>query len=170
VANLEAGHLPLRRERVALAPILTRLVSDVHEGEDRGITLRVDVCAEPVHVIGDPFRLAAALEALVTAALRERPDRTSMVAGCRVENRPGGRVIRIGICEADGIGPLLEHDDRAGVPFDEYRGGMGFRFVLASRIIAAHGGRVVTPVADRGHLAIVVSLPLAPEPEGSGPS
>src|ERR1035437_904572 len=42
LANLEAGQLPLRRERVDLAPMLARVVGEVHEGEDRGITLRVD--------------------------------------------------------------------------------------------------------------------------------
>lgn len=163
LASLEAGPSSLRRECVDLAPILTQLARDVHEGEDRGITLEVQRCDERAQVLGDPVRLASALMTLVTAAIRERSEPTSMMAVCRVADTPDGRILRIAIAEQETIDMILTSPGEG--TFDEYRGGLGFRLVLASRIIAAHGGRIATPIAERGYLAVVVSLPAAPEPE-----
>ncbi|HEX7486225.1 MAG TPA: hypothetical protein VF332_08740, partial [Vicinamibacterales bacterium] len=162
LANLEAGHLSLRRERIDLAPILARVEEDVHEGEDRGITLRVAGCSGAVFVFGDPVRLTTALTTLVAATLRERADGMSMVVACRHVDVPAGRTLRIAIGDRDAVETLLDDEEPAADTFDEYRGGLGFRLVLASRIIGAHGGRVSSPVVDPGRLAIVVTLPVAP--------
>jgi len=158
LANLDAGRLPLRSERFDVAPILARLATDVHEGENRGVAFGVVGCGGPAHVVGDPVRLTAALTTLVTATLRERAERTSVVAACRIEDGQDGPVLRIAIAEPDVATTLLDRREPTANAFDEYRGGLGFRLVLASRIIAAHGGQVASPIVSPGRLTIVVTL------------
>ncbi len=164
LAQLESGQAQPRREPVPLAPLLVGLAKDVHEGEDRGITFVVRACEPDVLVLGDARRLAAAFTTLAVAVLRERADSASMAAACRVHATSAGRSVRIAIAEASAVDALLDgegHDE-----FDAYRGGLGFRLLLASHIVGAHGGRIWSPVVDRGRLALVVSLPVAPRAEG----
>jgi K+-sensing histidine kinase KdpD len=159
LALLEAGRLPLQRAPVDVGMVLARLPETVHEGVDRGITLKVTGCNGPLEVIGDPSRLAAALATFAAATLRERADQESVVATCRMADDPAGRVLRIFIGEPEQAETLLDQAGMAQGTFDEYRGGLGFRFVLASRIIAAHGGEVASPLSARGHLALLITLP-----------
>jgi signal transduction histidine kinase len=85
-----------------------------------------------------------------------------MVVACRHVDVPAGRTLRIAIGDRDAVETLLDDEEPPADTFDEYRGGLGFRLVLASRIIGAHGGRVSSPGVDPGRLAIVVTLPVAP--------
>jgi K+-sensing histidine kinase KdpD len=166
LAQLEGSHTTTRREPVRLMPLLAEVARDVHEGEDRGITFDVRPDGVDVQVLGDRTRLAAAFSALAAAVLRERAEASPMLAACRVLEEPGGRFVNTAITDASAIDATL--DCREHEAFDEYRGGLGFRILLASHIVAAHGGRILSPAAARGRLAIVVSLPVAPEAERNG--
>jgi hypothetical protein len=70
---------------------------------------------------------------------------------------------------ADAIEPngAARDDPGRAEPFDEYRGGLGFRLVLAARAIAALGGTLSSPDTARGRLSLLVSLPLAPPQENA---
>jgi signal transduction histidine kinase len=160
LAQLESGRTAMRRERGPLAPLLIDLAKDAHEGEERGVTFGVRPCDADVLVVGDSTGLATALATLITAVLRERADSVSMLAACRILDTSEGRVVRIAIAEAAIVDTVLAGEEHEA--FDEYRGGLGFRLLLASRIVGAHGGRVSSPVSARGCLAILVSLPVAP--------
>jgi K+-sensing histidine kinase KdpD len=166
LAHLEGGHAALRREPVRLVPLLLDVARDVHEGETRGITFGVRQDGVDVQVLGDRARLAAAFSTLAAAVLRERAEASSMLAACRVVEEGGGTVVRTAITEASAIDASLDGGEYEA--FDEYRGGLGFRILLASRIVAAHGGRIVSPAAARGRLAIVISLPVATDAERIG--
>jgi signal transduction histidine kinase len=167
LSQWEAGQIASRREPVPLTALLTDVAKDVHEGKDRGVLLDVRACRPDVQVLGDASRLAAAFTTLMTAALRERSDSTSMVAACRLPaGGVGARAVRIAIADEADVEAVL--DEAVPQAFDLFRGGLGFRLLLAERIIAAHGGRIASPVAARGRLAIVVYLPVAPDAESIG--
>jgi two-component system, OmpR family, sensor kinase len=166
LAQLEGEQASLRREPIRLVPLLADVAKDVPEGADRGIALTVRPDAPDVQVLGDPGRLTAAFATLAVAVLRERADPSPMQVACRVVETAEGRLLKTAIDEASTIDAALE--DRDHDAFDEFRGGLGFRLLLASRIISAHGGRIVSPNAARGHLSIVVTLPVAPDATGVG--
>ena len=166
LAQLEGSRAPLGCAPIALAPLLADLAKDVHEGKDRGITFAVRACQADVIVLGDARRLATAFSTLAGAVLRERADPASMLVACRLLETAQGRFVRIAIAEAELVDSVL--DDEAHETFDEYRGGLGFRLLLAAGVVGAHGGRISSPIAARGRLAILVSLPVAPDAESIG--
>jgi K+-sensing histidine kinase KdpD len=156
----DAGETPIRREPLRLVPLLDAVAGAVQEGRDRGITFEVRSDAPAAWLDGDAGRLAAALTTLATAVLRERADSALVQAGCRVVGASDDQSVRIAFANASAVDEALDGPD--DVPFDEYRGGLGFRLVLASHVVAAHGGRVWSPVTTRGRLVLVASLPLLP--------
>jgi L-asparaginase/Glu-tRNA(Gln) amidotransferase subunit D len=139
------------------------VAAGVHEGEDRGVRLEVRGTGHEGIVWGDPDRLRTALASLLTATVRERVDGI-VVAACGVTRAPDHEMAVIAIADAETAEQLAHQPAPAG-PFDQYRGGMGFRLPIAARVIEAHGGHVSSPEAARGRLAIVLSLPLATESE-----
>lgn len=166
VAQIEGGQVAFRRDVVRLVPLLADVAKDVHEGQDRGLSLSLRPSTPDVQVLGDAARLSSAFGTLATAVLRERSEGTPMELACHIVDTADGRVVKTAIAEAGTIEAVLAAGDHD--TFDEFRGGLGFRLVLAARIIGAHGGRIVTPVAARGRLAILVSLPVAPDAESIG--
>ena len=167
LGQLEAGQTAMARGPVAVFPLLREVALGVHEGRDRGVTLEVVTTEEEAIVEGDGGRLSEALASILTAALRERPGVTRMVAHAAVHRNPTPRVV-IAVADAE-TAPTLPAGGGPDDRFDEYRGGLGFRLPVAARIVEAHGGRLYSPVTERGHLAIVMTLPLTPaEAEKSG--
>jgi len=94
----------------------------------------------------------------MAAVVRERLEGARIVAAARPD---GDASVVVAVGDAAAIAGLLEDAEGRRRPFDEYRGGTGFRLPAAARIVEAHGGRLASPVADRGHLSIVLSLPAA---------
>jgi signal transduction histidine kinase len=162
LAHLEDGRLMLRREPIPIFSLLKQVAEGVHEAEDRGVKLEVRDGGRDGVVMGDPDRLRTALESLLAATLRERAEAGTVVAACSIAKVPPVEGLAvIAVADAGTAEELATSGATITAPFDEYRGGLGFRLPMAARIIAAHGGRVSSPVAARGRLAIVLSLPLA---------
>jgi K+-sensing histidine kinase KdpD len=166
LAAFAAGKRPLRREPLRLVTLLDEAATAVREGRDRGLTFEVRAGAPDVWLSGDAARLAAAFTTLATAVLRERADPALVQAACRVVGTPENRRVRIAFANAAAVDEFLDGPD--DVALDEYRGGLGFSLLLASRVLAAHGGRVGSPVSDRGRLVLVASLPLMPAAPHAG--
>jgi len=169
LGQLEAGGIAMRRESVPIFALLREVASNVHEGSERGVTLEVAAPETDVVLEGDRARLATALASVIHAALRERAGPARLVACGQVEREPAEHVVISVGDRGDSGSPPSRGDGAGGGAFDEYRGGLGFRLPLAARVVEAHGGRLHSPVTERGRLVIVLSLPLTtPDAEKTG--
>ncbi len=156
LARLEQGSLQIERHIVPLGALLADVASNVQEGSDRGLSVEVDA-REDLAVEGDRARLTEAIGSLMAAVLRERLQGARIVALARPDGDLRSALVAFG--DAETAPALLDDPDARSRSFDEYRGGLGFRLPAAARIIEAHGGRLASPVAERGHLSIVMTLP-----------
>ena len=161
LSRLEQGVLQMPRERLALGPLLSQVASNVQEGSDRGLIVEVDA-PDGLVVEADRTRISEAIASLMAAVVRERLQGARVVAVARPDGDPTSALVAFG--DADTALGLLADPEARHRPFDEYRGGLGFRLPAAARVIEAHGGRLASPVAERGHLSIVLSLPAAVVP------
>jgi K+-sensing histidine kinase KdpD len=162
LANLEAGHLTVARERVNLVPLLGETAAAASNDCDRSLVLDLHLPDGPAWVDGDQLRLRDAFTTIFTAVLRERVSSEPIPAHCIVREH-GGRPfvhVAIGVSPASHAAIDGTASDR-DVAFDEYRGGLGFRLVLGARLVKALGGHIVSPNTARGAFSIVVSLPLS---------
>jgi signal transduction histidine kinase len=168
LGQMEDGRLALRRDPIPLFALLKQVAEGVHEAEDRGVSLVVRDGGREAVVLGDRDRLSAALTSLLAATLRERAEAGIVVAACALAKGSTREQAVIAIGDGEDAERLAAGGDTVSDdPFDEYRGGMGFKLPIAARIVAAHGGRVSSPVAARGRLSIVLSLPVATESESA---
>jgi signal transduction histidine kinase len=166
LAKLEAHEVALRRERVALLGLVRDLGAAGPEGADCPVILDVDE-TDPAEVLGDRGRLREVLRTLLAATARERVGPSPLVVTCRTVGQGAQRVARVAVGDPETVESAMVDRGDPTHGFDEFRGGLGFRLVIASRVVAAHGGTLSSPVAARGRLSLVVSLPAALPPEGS---
>ncbi len=160
ISEAESGVLPLTREPVALADVVSRAVDLYRDVADtRGVTLDTHVRAEPV-VNADRTRLEQVAANLIDNAVKYTP------AGGRVD------------VEVDGVGGralVRVRDTGPGIPADEvpriwdrlFRGdtsraerGLGLGLSVVKAVVEAHGGTVeVESTPGRGS-TFTVALPL----------
>lgn len=75
IANLDAGALSLRRDRVKLADVIAAVVPALEtEGAARNVTVHADIAPALPPILGDRTRLQEAFAALLRDALRRTPD------------------------------------------------------------------------------------------------
>ena len=139
LGKLEGGTAPLAQHEVNIAALLTELASGMHEGEDRGVRLELRGTDRQLVVTGDRTRLAASLNALMHAALRERGEPGVIVAQCSTVTVDGRAYAQIAFAE-ESLLPALTDERADSLGFDEFRGGTGLRLPLARRVIQGHGG------------------------------
>jgi len=158
LARLEGGGTTMRRERVSMESLFTR-VADRHERElsARNIDLERHVAEGAEETIGDPDRLEQALQNLVANALRYTPDDGQITLKAE---RPERLLITI-----RDSGPGIP-EDQVGLIFDRfYKGdasrrtaaGSGLGLSIVKAIIERHGGTVA--VRNEGGAVFEISLP-----------
>ena len=158
LARLEGGGTTMRRERVSMESLFTR-VADRHERElsARNIDLDRHVAAGAEEAVGDPDRLEQALQNLVANALRYTPDDGQITLKAE---RPERLLITI-----RDSGPGIP-EDQVGLIFDRfYKGdasrrtaaGSGLGLSIVKAIIERHGGTV--GVRNDGGAVFEISLP-----------
>jgi two-component system sensor histidine kinase BaeS len=162
LSQLEDGAVRFQHQDVSLWTLLREVASSVQEGKDRGLILEVETPAEDVVIDGDRGRLSEAVASLMTAVLRERQSGARVVAAGRVGELDGSRSAVVAFGDLETV-PTLSAAFGPASPqqFDEYRGGLGFRLPAAARIVEAHGGRLASPVSERGRLVILMALPIS---------
>jgi signal transduction histidine kinase len=166
LAHIEDGRSVVRRQPVPIFDLLSEVASTVHADTDRGVTLEVRCTSPGARVHGDAERLRPVLDSLLTAVLRERVEPGVVLACCGLVADGGAPEAVIAIGDAETAPALASRRPEEG-SFDQYRGGLGFRLPLAAAVVAAHGGRLVSPIEHRGRLTIVLSLPVVTESENT---
>lgn len=164
LARLEQGGLRLGLEPLSLGGLLAEVAPNVQEGTDRGLSVEVDA-QDGLIVEADKTRLGEAIASLMAAVVRERLEGARVVAVARPEGGSGSVLVVLG--DADTAPDLLGDAKARLEPFDEYRGGLGFRLPAAARIVEAHGGRLASPVTERGRLSILMTLPVTSRAENA---
>jgi signal transduction histidine kinase/CheY-like chemotaxis protein len=163
-SRIAQGKIVLHRERLDLARLVRETAEDRRGGlEKAGLTLTLDVPAEPVWVPGDPARLAQVVGNLVhnaqkftdhgghvTVQLRREPGRAVVVV----------RDTGIGI-EPQLLPRLFETFMQADHNRERSRGGLGLGLALVKGLVELHGGQVQAASAGPGHGAeFILRLPL----------
>ena len=156
--KLEAQTVAFARQEFDLAALAAELASGMHDRDDRGVHVDVRV-SPPVMVIGDRARIAAAVQALMRSALRERVDPGVLLVRCSARTgSPAWAVLTIGDEAAQ---PELEAGvDGTPPEFDEWRGGSGLALPVARRVIEAHGGRLWAGTGTHARATSAFRLPL----------
>jgi signal transduction histidine kinase len=158
LGKLESKEIALGRQGFDLTALLAELASGMHEGNDRGVELRLHA-HEPLAIVGDRTRIAAALSALIHSALRERGEPGVIAVDARART-DGGEWAIVAIGEQSVVPALLETVPGAAAAFDEWRGGLGMAIPVARRVIEAHGGSVWSVTGTQSRAASALRLPL----------
>ncbi|MBB5233973.1 sensor histidine kinase [Deinococcus budaensis] len=163
----EAGELRLELGPVELRDVLIRLHADhLKAAQAQGAQLLLDLCAEPVRVIGDRRRLQQVVHNLLTNALRHTPPHGTVWIKLAVE--AGAVHIEI---HNTGTGFTAEALNRAferfysGPDRERGRGGSGLGLAISKSLIEAHGGELRLFNTDTGAGVRITLNPLA---EGEG--
>ncbi|MFB3852292.1 MAG: hypothetical protein ACE148_00555 [Vicinamibacterales bacterium] len=126
----------------------------------RGIRLNLHGTSGPATVRADPARLRRALATLLTSVLREYVEPADVDVRCSIESDASrgseAAVVVVGP-EPDGES---EGSESYWGPFQQWRGGLGFRLPLARAMIEKAGGRLWSPVGSGGRGAVRLMLPL----------
>ncbi len=161
LARLEGGGTSMRRERVDVKAIFTRVAAR-HERElqERGVRLVQHVEPAAEVVVGDPDRLEQALQNLAANALRHTPEGGEIVLSSSVV--PDGSMLSV---RDTGPGIPEEHLPLIFERFykvDAARkaaGGSGLGLSIVKAIVERHGGRI----SARNDNGAVFEIVLPPE-------
>lgn len=148
----EAGELRLELGPVEVHEVLLRLHADhLPKAHAQHAGLLLDLCAEPVRVMGDGRRLQQVVQNLLTNALRHTPPHGTV----RIRLEAEAEAVHIEIHNT-GTGFTAEALDRAferfysGPDRERGRGGSGLGLAISKSLIDAHGGQMRLFNTDTG--------------------
>jgi signal transduction histidine kinase len=160
LSKLEAGGMPLHRERFAVRPLLEQATREASLG-DTPVRLRVEVQPGDLQVEGDPERVHQVVANLLDNAVRHSPAEGRVWLTAHAEN---GHV-RIEVAdEGPGIPAaeaqhVFERFYRADAGRSARAGGSGLGLAIARWIVDAHGGAIRAEQRDPHGCRMVVELP-----------
>ena len=153
VSRIATGKLALRRERVALQPIVRNAVETANPYlQSRRHTLDVALPAQPVLVDADPTRLAQVFANRLNNAARYTEPGGSLRFVVRVD---GDDVVASVIDNGIGIEPAMlekvfELFVQADQSLERPTAGLGVGLTLAQYLVTLHGGTLVARSEGRG--------------------
>lgn len=168
LSRLESGDVPLHREEVALAPLVSEVLSEIEvAGAGRGVELDGAVPEDLPAVFADRERIHQVLFNLLDNAVRFTP------SGGRVTVSADGHNGSVDVHVADtgpGIPPehlprLFERFYRADLARSQKDGGTGIGLAIARSVVEAHGGRIWADSRPGEGSVFTFELPVAPAAE-----
>jgi two-component system, OmpR family, sensor kinase len=167
LARLEGGGMTLRRERVDLSALFTRVAAR-HEREmtERDVLLVTRIDSAAAIVRGDPDRLEQALQNLAANALRHTPDGGEI--HLTADPVPAGIAI---VVRDTGPGIAAEH---LPLIFDRFykadasrkaAGGSGLGLSIVKEIVERHGGTITARNDNGAVFEIVLPSPARDTPQ-----
>ncbi len=171
VSRITRDRLSLQRSRVAVGDIIESAMETVRPlVEKRGQTVKVSVPAAPIHVDGDPARLAQVVANLLDNAARYSSERSTI--NLTVELSGPQVLIKVadngaGI-ERDFLPRVFELFVQGHKPPHPGEGGLGIGLPLARRLTEMHGGSLTAYSAGPGRGSeFVVQLPVLASQRGA---
>jgi PAS domain S-box-containing protein len=160
LVRVEGGGLALQREAVDLARLAAEAVERARTlGKAR--TVRLEVPATPVAVIGDRDRLGQVLDNLLGNAVKYSADGGDIVVRIEIDDGEA----RLSVTDrgpgipADALPRLFERFYRAQNASGE--AGLGLGLYISRMLVEAHGGRIRASSVPGEGSTFCVSLPLA---------
>ncbi|MBI2238188.1 MAG: HAMP domain-containing protein [Actinobacteria bacterium] len=168
LSRLESGDVPLEREEVALAPLVSEVLSEIEVSRSgKGVAVEGRVPADLPPVYADRERVHQVLFNLLDNAVRFTPPGGEVVVSASRHN--GSCEIRV---EDTGPGIAPEHLPRLFERFyrvDPARsredGGTGIGLAIARSVVEAHGGRIWAESEPGKGSVFTFELPVAPSAE-----
>lgn len=156
LSRLEAGSVPLQRDRVAVRDLLDAVAGEAGLVAP-DVTIRVDSAGDPF-IEADADRLHQVLANLVENAVRHSPPGGTVTLAA--SGGPGG--VRLSVTDS---GPGIP-DDRAALVFQRFTqlgdhrdGGAGLGLAIAHGIVELHGGSIRAEHVVPSGCRMVVDLP-----------
>ncbi|HJZ91371.1 MAG TPA: response regulator, partial [Gemmataceae bacterium] len=164
VSRITRGKIELRTEPIDLGAVVTHALEASRPFvEAKGHRLAVAVPREPVHVIGDPARLAQVLTNLLNNAAKYTEEGGQIWLTLRTEAPEAILSVRdtgIGI-PPDMLKAVFDLFIQVEQAIDRAQGGLGVGLTLVKRLVELHGGRVEARSAGPGTGSeFVIGLPM----------
>ena len=158
LAQLDDGRMTLRTMPLDLFALVAEVRDKAAPVSEHGVLIELRGHDRPVIVRGDAHHLRAAFSSCIAAVVREQPDGARVIVARR--RMPGAALVVIAR-ETD----VEAASEVAEASFDDMRGGLGMKLLIARRVIERHGGRVWSPAGPdgvaRSRGPILISLPAA---------
>jgi signal transduction histidine kinase len=175
VARISQGKVTLQTQALDLLALVSQCVDAQRElTQRRRQRLTLSLPERPVHLDGDPVRLAQVVNNLLSNAVKYTPDGGEITVRVAPADECGDpRVVLevsdtgIGI-EADLLPHVFELFEQGKRPLDRTQGGLGVGLTLVQRLVQLHGGEVLASSAGTGRGArfrvLLPCLAAAPAP------
>jgi PAS domain S-box-containing protein len=166
-SRFERGIIPLNPRTINLAELISQIMrAQEAEADLKAIRLICDLPPHRVQVNADPERLTQVITNLVINAINYTPE---------------GGTVQVGVEEAQESVSVMVKDSGPGIPSEhlpyifqpfyrvtENSKGTGLGLSIAKEIIDRHGGSIEARSDPGGGSTFIITLPLRPEPAGSG--
>ena len=169
VSRITRGQIQLRKERIDLAPVISRALETVRPLiEAKQCNLTLSIAPDRIRLYADPLRIEQVLVNLLTNAAKYTGERGNIALAARADSE-----VILSVAD-DGVGiprELLPHVfdlfAQADRTMDRFQGGLGIGLTLVKKLIEMHGGTVIAASDGVGAGSeFVIRLPSLDGPAG----
>ncbi len=174
VTRIANGKILLRRDPVELSALVEAIVEDHRPAlETSGLTVDVELPAEPIETVGDATRLTQVVGNVLQNAAKFT-DGGGRVRIRLTSGEDGTATIAIsdtGIgMDTDTLARVFDYFSQSDRSVDRSRGGLGLGMALARGLVELHGGRMTAGSEGPGRgsefvIRLPLPLPLAQQPK-----